>query len=394
MEMSSKTSGYTVIEEYTGVNRECKQSSYVNVNTPDVTRVEPTITKNDLLDNPVLFEPMYDLYGDSLTAPTTFNNDKMVTESTTTLALPAPVDSVSNTITCSTPTTSATTAVSKAALPEFSQEYKESLQANAADTADTKLDNMELPDEDTPELKEFLAKLEASKTVTTSTSTYSNYGYGGSNYYSGSSYYGNSYSNYSNNYSSSYNRYGSNNYDYYNSKRGSNWYSKYYDDDDYEYPSNKRGKVETTESKVTFSDEAEAAKESTKDVSKEAESAGSDINVKDLNELKDLMLTKFSTMVKLFTRTLQMVSEVKKTQTEIKNSQAQLTKEIRIMSQQMDYMSRNINYIKNSFADGSDDGREAHYGFDSDDDYTSSDDITKKGKFDNRVPKINDIVNL
>ncbi|QKE50487.1 hypothetical protein F-VV10_0367 [Faustovirus] len=376
MEMSKPTS-YTFIEEYNGASLDNMQTTY-NVDKPnEVSHIEHT---GDKLENPVLndkdaenLEPMYDLYGEPL--------DKMITDVPAVKALPAP--SVLSSV---APSAAQTTAK---ALPEFTAEYKASLQANEVNTADTNLDNIALPDKDDPELEEFLRKVESAKPATTST----NYTYGGT-----SSYYASNYSNYSSNYSNyGYGRYGSNNYDY-PSRRDNRWYEDYYDTD-YEYPKNKSRRVDN---KVSFSDETNAAtvdsnaciKDTVAEIVKpDSEEATKELS--ELNELKDIMLTKFSTMVKLFTRTMQMVNDVKKEQVNIKKNQLQMSKEVRLLSHQMEYVVKTVNQLKNAFDnDGSDDGKDAHYGFYSDDDETSSDDLAKKGKFDNRVPKINDVVNL
>ncbi|QJX72664.1 hypothetical protein F-S17_0398 [Faustovirus] len=397
MEMSNSNS-YTVIEEYTGasINRTCVQSTYT-ADTPAVSHIEPN---ESILDNPILYEetpmaeptaePMCDLYGEPLY---TAKDDKMTTDDApagnATLALPAPAQE-------STPATTP----AKPAIVGFSQEYKDSLQANADDTANTQLDNIELPEKDDPELVAFLDKLETAKPATT---TYGST-YGGTY---GSSYYGNGYygSNYYNGYKNNYSSHGNtNNYDndYYTSRQGKNWYSKYYDDDDgsYNYPTNKSRKVETTENKVTFSDDIydnNAATTATNDAAKAAdtgaENVDKDIEIKSLKEHNAIMLTKFSTMVKLFTKTLQSIGEVKKSQAELKRMMLQLSKDNKLMEHRVDYISRSIAHIRYAIDDEtSDTTRGAHYGFDSDSD--SEDDITKKGKFDNRVPQINNTTYL
>jgi hypothetical protein len=364
--MDSTPSKYTVIEEY--VPPAANDTSIVKLQQlPTINSIYHTEPEKPL-DNPILGDDndvalFKDLFGDPLDGKC----DKMETDTVTSVPAPA--------------------VAPKVAMPEFSKEYKDSLQANEENTADIKLDNIELPNIDDKELKNFLEEMDAkakAAATTTTNSYYTSYGkYGG---YSGHNSYGyNEYDSYRSRYSHGYGYTNNhNNYDLYNEKRkpaytANDWYA------------DKKAKTEDTG--VKFSDDV---------VEDTVDNNTDTADIKDLNELKKLINTKFTTNVKLFTRTITMLANVKTTQAELKKMYitmlqdiAEMKRGMDIMGSQMAYVTRTVRAIKDRQGEDDEynDGKKStyygiNYSDDDDDGYFSPDDITKKSKFDNTVPEL------
>ncbi|AIB52084.1 hypothetical protein E24_00394 [Faustovirus] len=404
--MEVKPNKYTVIEEYVPISAGEDKN---HIELDKLPAIDSVYHSNNPLSNPILNdsntedEELKDLFGDPIVPKCDKMDTEMSTQTPTHTGIVLALPNDTNVAATATPAT-------KQPIPEFSKEYKDSLQANAENTADIKLDNIELPNAEDKELKTFLDEMDKkAKAATGATSSY--YSGGTYNYTSGYSSYSNyggygGYSGYKgySEYDGYKSRYSSPGYNYNNYDSYSSYNRRNRDDDWY---ADKKAKIEdvgvkdtkdTDSVKVKFSDEAEVAQNDTSNTN-DLEASGMDIDIKDLNELKKLMVTKFSTTVKLFTRTLSMINNVKTMQNELKKMQASLIhdvniikREMTVMGSQMDYVTKTVRYIKDQqTADDDDDSRSNYYGInysDDDDGYVSPDDITKKPKFDNTIPEL------